>query len=355
MVDFLLAQQVLNRISLESGAFTLTALDRPQENRGEGGWTPELVAVLAPHPSGPPVSLAIAVRSRINPAEAMPLTARMAGAKTTPVLFCPAVSPRVAEICRDRGVGFLDEAGNCRISAPGLFLYVTGKGNARPDTRPAVDVFAPRSSRLIRLLLTEPARGWQVQELAREAIVSLGLASKVKQTLVEEAFVVEQARRLLVPDPTRLLREWSEHYAPARTGESHFEIGGPLFDAERRLADACKGLNVPYALTQFSGAFRITDSVRLRRATIYLEDRVEEVLSSLKWPRVERGGKVTIWRPYDVSVFWGTRQVDGMTVVSPLQLYLDLVAAGEEGHAAAETILRKELGSIVRQGRRNPR
>jgi hypothetical protein len=98
------------------------------------------------------------------------------------------------------------------------------------------------------------------------------------------------------------------------------------------------GLDVRYALTQFSGASCVPS-----RFTIYLGDRAEEVFAALAWRPAERGGNVAVWTPYHGSAFWGTRKVRGMTVASPLQLYLDLVAAGDEGLAAAETIFCTEL------------
>jgi hypothetical protein len=308
------------------------------------------MAVLAPAHGGAAVTIEVEARLRLYPAEAVPVVQRVsAGAQGTPLLFCPAISPRVAEICRDRGVGFLDQAGNCRIPAPGLFIQISGKPTVRPDTRPAVDAFAPRSSRVVRTLLTEPSRRWQVQELAREAQVSLGLASRIKEKLLEEAFAQEQGRRLYVPDPRRLLQEWVSNYDPRREGETRLQIGVPLDVGAARLAEACKDLGVDYALTQFSGAARIDRGIAPLRTTAYIADRLKEVLRYLKWKPTEGAGNVALWTPYDESVFWQARKVGGMRVVSALQLYLDLTAAGDVGRAAAQTILREEIEPLWRR------
>ncbi len=126
-------------------------------------------------------------------------------------------------------------------------------------------------------------------------------------------------------------------------GETRIQLSVPLLEVERRLAEACEGLGVGYALTQFSGASRTAPSVKPSRATIYLADRAEAVFAALKWRPAERGGNVAVWAPYDESVFWGATEVEGLAVVSPLQLYLDLSAGGEEGQAAAEVILRDKI------------
>src|SRR5262245_56576051 len=197
-------REALERLAAETGAFTVTSC-RPPDGPGPGDWTPDLVAELTPRGGGPTARLAVVARKRINPGEALRLLDKVApAAGETPVLYSPAVSARTAGLCRERRGGFLDAAGNCRIPAPGLFVHISGRGNARPDTRPAVDVFAPRSSRVVRALLTGPAGPWQVSELAGRAGVSLGLASKVKQALLAEAFAAERQRRLVVTDRARL-------------------------------------------------------------------------------------------------------------------------------------------------------
>lgn len=57
--------------------------------------------------------------------------------------------------------------------------------NPRIERRPLRSIFAAplRASRVLRVLLDDPKRAWQVQQLVRKAKVSLGLASKVKQNL----------------------------------------------------------------------------------------------------------------------------------------------------------------------------
>src|SRR5262245_39477778 len=115
-------REALERLATETGAFTVTSCRPPDDSRS-GDWTPDRIAELTPHSGGPPARLAVVARKRINPGEALRLLDKIApAAGETPVLYSPAVSARTAELCRDRGVGFLDEAGNCRISAPGLFV-----------------------------------------------------------------------------------------------------------------------------------------------------------------------------------------------------------------------------------------
>ena len=49
--------------------------------------------------------------------------------------------------------------------------------------------FAPKSSRIARVLLGSPATLWQVQALAKEAQISIGLASRIKDALLYQKFL----------------------------------------------------------------------------------------------------------------------------------------------------------------------
>lgn len=63
---------------------------------------------------------------------------------------------------------------------------------------------------------------------------------------------------------------------------------------------------------------------------------------------MEKGGNVSMVLPYDEGVFYGVNQVDGVNVVSKVQLYIDLFNYPAQGEEAAEIVLRaleKEWGS----------
>jgi hypothetical protein len=54
---------------------------------------------------------------------------------------------------------------------------------------------------------------------------------------------------------------------------------------------------------------------------------------------VPSGGNVALIEPYDEGVFYGTRTVEGAPVVSPVQLFLDLMQIKGRGEDAASAIL----------------
>ena len=155
------------------------------------------------------------------------------------------ISPRVAELCQEHKVNYLDGVGNCRVVSPGLFIQMSGRPNRRAPVHAAADPFSKKSSRIVRTILTHPGRAWQVQQLAKAAGVSLGLASKVKKGLVEEAYLEERDRLLYLRDPESLLQGWAAQYRPHVTRLQLFAMSRPP-ETEGRLADWCRANGVVY-------------------------------------------------------------------------------------------------------------
>jgi hypothetical protein len=348
----------------QTRAFSVQRVQQGISSHRPGGpsgvW--DYVITTPPLRDGHPVRFCVKTRTQVTPQIALGLLAKMRAdaGDGVPVLCSPSISPRVAELCWEHGVGYLDEAGNCRIAAPGLYIQVTGRRNTRPDTRPLNDPFSKKSSRIVRVLLADPGRGWQVQELAEEAEVSLGLASKVKGALVREAFVEERNRQVHVRDAAALLEAWRQRYKVQAEALPLYAMARPQ-ETEERVAAWCRANGVPYALTQLAGAWRVAPAVRYERSTVYLAgdlepDALAALLRAADAKAVESGANLSLWVTPDRSVFYRQRVVDGINVVSPLQLYLDLQSVAGRGNEAAREIFEREIRPVFadtpRAGRR---
>jgi hypothetical protein len=272
-----------------------------------------------------------------------------------PLVVTPFVSPRVAEIFRDNGVSYLDGVGNCRISGPGLFIHVERHRTGPAPVRPLADPFARKSSRVVRVLLGRPGQGWQVQALAREAGVSLGLASKVKAALVRDAYVEERERLLFVREPTKLLHRWAEHFHPPGKKLSLFTLARPE-EAEANLARWCAANGVPYALTELAGAWRVAPMARYDRSAAYVSRQrtdlwsLDSLAAALAAKRVESGANLDLWLTDDAGVFSGRREVGGVSVASPVQLFLDLRRLSGRGQEAAQEVFEREIRPAFEAG-----
>jgi hypothetical protein len=79
--------------------------------------------------------------------------------------------------------------------------------------------------------------------------------------------------------------------------------------------------------------------VRYQRATAYVIGPLDEVAGRMGLRRVTSGANVSLIKPYDEGVLWGSKEVDGAIVVSALQAYLDLLNFRGRGEEAAEAVL----------------
>ncbi len=128
------------RLATRTGAFCV--VDRQHYANAELDW----VIKLRPTDSAIPISVLIEARQRVTPQEFLGSVNRLKRDRTneTLVLCSASISPRVAQLCRETGVGFLDGAGNCHIQAPGLFIHIEGRPNPYRHRRKAVDPFAKK-------------------------------------------------------------------------------------------------------------------------------------------------------------------------------------------------------------------
>jgi hypothetical protein len=84
--------------------------------------------------------------------------AQMESPSAVPLIVVPFMGPSGRQACIEANVSFVDVAGNANIEAPGLLVHVEGKPNRSSTPGRPSSVFAPRSSRVARLLLLDPRR-----------------------------------------------------------------------------------------------------------------------------------------------------------------------------------------------------
>lgn len=354
---FVPAAEWARRLAEETAAFEIVnAVEEKAKRADQRKVEWDQVITLSVKPDLRRVDLLVQTRQHLLPNTVLGLFQKLKGDRPegTILLCAPYISPRVAEMCREQNVGYLDGVGNCWIAAPGLFVHVAGRPN-RPIVSKSVDPFSRKSSRIVRTLLTHPGKGWQVQQLARQAEVSLGLVSKVKTTLLEEAYVEERDRLLFVRDAVELLQGWSAEYRPHVKRLLLFAIPRPN-EIEKRLTEWCRTNKVTFALTQLAAAWRYSPMVRYDKSVAYIDskletdDKLKSLLTHIDAREVDSGANCTLWITDDPAVFTDAKVLDGVSVVSPLQLYLDLMALAGRGKDAAQEIFQKELQPTFAEG-----
>ncbi|MGV8058742.1 MAG: type IV toxin-antitoxin system AbiEi family antitoxin [Smithellaceae bacterium] len=255
------------------------------------------------------------------------------------VFAAPYISPQTAEICVKEKIGYLDLAGNCRLTFGQLYIEQEGKPNPFAEKRDLRSLYSPKAARVLRVLLADPKKPWRVQALAEEAKVSLGQVSNVKSLLEDREWLKSSDTGLLLKDPESLLSEWSENFNSRKNIARNYYTLRSIAEMEADLAKTCEGEGTAYALTGFSGAARYAPSVRYQRVMAYVSRDVERIAKILSLKEVASGANVSLFTPYDEGVLYGTRQIDGICIASPVQIYLDLLGVKGRGEEAAKAIL----------------
>lgn len=275
---------------------------------------------------------------------AQTLRARLADLPNTyGVVAAPYISDRSRDLCRQVGVGCLDLAGNVSLAFEQVFIERSGNPNPLPVRQLQRSLFAPRSTRVLRILLADPKRQWYVRDLAAEAGISRAQTSKVKRLLCDQDLLAEERRAFWLEKPEELLRDWTQVYTYEANDVGYFYSMLRTPEAEERLAAECECRGIRYGLALFSGANRVAPFTRYNRAFAFVEEKVEEIVESLRLKPVPSGANVALLRPYDEGVFDGLQEVEGAKVVSDVQLYLDLKSYKGRGEEAADFLYERRI------------
>jgi hypothetical protein len=264
-----------------------------------------------------------------------------------PVAAAVYIAPQSARILKSHNLGYLDLSGNCYLALENVLIEKEGKRNVRPSTRPLRSLFAPRATRVVRVLLAEPARPWRLEELARAAEVSLGHSHNVVKRLEELAWLARDDRqRLHLTKPSDLLEAWCDSYTYRQNEITSYFVPERVsrkFMAEVARVAGAEGRR--YAFTLNAGASLVAPHLRLPAIHCYLEGDPAPLAAALGLrPAAENDAALHVLAPYDGGVFYGLLEKGGLKVVCLPQLYADLAHYERKGAEQAEHLRREAMG-----------
>jgi hypothetical protein len=285
-----------------------------------------------------------------------------------PLFVAPYISDAAAAICKENGVGFIDLAGNCCIAFDTIYVRTEGRANPFKRKRGLKTLSRPKSASVLRVLLNQPLRSWQTQELAREAGVSLGLVSNIRKLLKDREWIDPGKKRILLLRPDLILAEWAAQ-AVEPSAISYYSAPRDFIEIENALVTECGNLGAKIAFTGLSAAVHLASGIEYyRQVQAYVQDDIAPGLEMLGFTRAPAGdGNVAVIQTDDSGVFYGMRPVmptsrlqycrpsektvktiereirTRIHIVSPVQIYLDLKAAFSGLEKEAEKIYRQVL------------
>jgi hypothetical protein len=259
------------------------------------------------------------------------------------ILAAPYLSDTSRQICKEAGIGCIDLAGNAFLSFRTIYIDRSNRPNPFAVTRISKSVFSPKSSRILRVLLSNPSKKWYVENMSKEAGISIGLTSRVKQVLLAEEWIKEEDKRFYLAKSEEVLAQWVNNYSYEKNLMFSFYSSLSEDQLEATIKNECEKRKYRYGLALFSGARKIAPFVRFMRFFSYIDGDIEEIANALQFKKVETGANVTILQPYDEGIFYGLQEINGIKVVSDIQLYLDLKSYKGRGEEAAQAIFEQRI------------
>ncbi len=268
------------------------------------------------------VTYAAEVKRGLRPATLGPILHQVDRRKERGLLVADYVTPPMAETLKDRGVAFLDAAGNAYIDQPPLFVWI--KGERLPE-EPAAGprtgrTFQASGLKVLFALLCHPE--WTerpYREIGRLAGVAHGTVGWVMAELPKLGFVGTVAGRRRLLQRELLLKQWVEAYV--RTLRPKLALG--RYRTERN--QWWKKFD-PHAYGLVIGgepaAERLTQYLRPETVTVYGTKADPRFLLDFRM-RADAEGPVEV-----LKRFWNFDGEDAAVAPLPL-VYADLIAIGD--------------------------
>ena len=262
------------------------------------------------------------------------------------IFVAPYISSDSVEIFRENKVGYMDFCGNCLLQHDMFYIEVSGNRNKYVEKRDNKNYLARSSvaiSSILREMLYQHQKYWQVKELSDITKTSIGMVSNVKTYLLNKEWAITYDGKFRISNVESLMKAWSSDYNKGKDVSYEFYSLDTIPEIEYNLHSLYAKKGIKCTLTSFSAAVRYSPTVRYNKVSVYVEQQdFDEVINELNLKKVDTGGNVTIIIPYNECVLMHAWQTKDAFVVSPVQAVLDLMQNKSRGEEAAQAIIFKE-------------
>jgi hypothetical protein len=299
--------------------------------------------------SGGRVRLAVETRQRAKAATAWQLVHAAEVTVGAPLLLIAAETTAEARaILGEHGIAVVDGLGNAHIELPGLLFHLEGR--RRPQqSRPAR--LSGKAGLIAQALLLDPARGRQVQDLAKETGTSLGLTHRVLARLQAEGLVTAAGkgrnRLRRVSDPTALLDLWAEESVERPTRTIGYLLAQTPLQLIEKLGGKLGRSDFSYALTGAAAASLVAPfvtAVPVVEVWVTATAAPEELYDASGAGRVSDGQNVDFLQAKDDTPLAFRELAGGLWVVNRMRLYADLLRDPRRGREQADHLRREVIG-----------
>ena len=264
------------------------------------------------------------------------------------VFMAPYISEASAESIYENNLSYIDLSGNCYIISKRIVIRFQGNENKYIEKREKKNYLSKASSAasaIIRTMLSDIERSWQVITLSKESNKAIGTVSNVKSFLRDRDWINETSRgEFKLQNIKEMLYAWAKDYHKKDSRTFEYYSLDSIAELEQKISDWSLKHDYSALLGGFSAAARYAPTVRYKKLEVYVEQQAfNEFLLDMDLQSVSSGGNVVITIPHDETPYMFYREINRSVVTSPVQTVLDLLGNAGRGEEAAEAIIAKEF------------
>lgn len=293
--------------------------------------------------------------------------------KAYPVMIVPSMSTEGKELCKQANVGYIALNGDLFLryatisyehsfrESPITAVTILRKRRTEQKIKSLAPIleqvqrslrqrrqpfpFSAKGSRVLRIFLENPKRSWTIAQVAQEAQVNPRLALLAINYLADKLLIKKDRGATTLLKPKELLDLWVSQYGFKKNNQ----ILG-FYSAARTFEEFLQGVRkLPqesqdkYALTLYTGTSLVAPYLRFSENHLYVQGNAQKWADQLGLKPTESGANTFLVLPYDSSVFYKTQKIQGISVVSNVQLYLDLYNFNDRAREQAEVLYKKAI------------
>ena len=259
------------------------------------------------------------------------------------ILIAEYISKKATEELKERGINYMDTAGNAFIKCNELIIFIEGQKKAKKEKTNQSRAFQEAGLKIVFQLLYKPENlQYSYRRIAEKADVSIGSVSNVMAELEDLNYLLKTGDKRVLKNKTELLERWIVEYnAVLRPRIVRKRMRFLDKDYQQQWRDLNTHINDGYILWGGEpGGAILTENLRPEKFTLFTDLDLSEVARSLKLVPSENG-EIEI-----LQKFWKNDSENQKTAPA-LLIYADLINSGfGRNIETAKQILENELRYI---------
>ncbi len=267
-----------------------------------------------------------------------------------PLIFIPFLNEQRLQELEQEKISGIDLCGNGVVIVPEMFaVFRSGERNRFTSSAPIKNIYRKNSSMVGRVFLLRSnyetvqdvcaeinRRNMLVKRWTKNAM-SLSTVSKALKTL-EEDLIISREDTIRLLQPEKLLEKLSENYAPPKIKQRiRLKVSEEIKTIKDLLQKKSRELGLPLAASGRSSVNRYAVMQRGDFLSVYCP-RLNVLLERLSGSQSDRFPNLELIETEDETVYFGGQQGENFWWVSPVQVYLELIAGDKRDQEVAEQV-----------------